>query len=80
MLNFASATWFGAIGVYVMDDLLNYFGQYAAAQRPTKLGWTLFDYPFNTYVTDKYAGLNIVTMVIASNFNYASYPDKFQIV
>ncbi|MEE8046293.1 MAG: hypothetical protein V3T49_05580, partial [Dehalococcoidia bacterium] len=80
VLNFASATYFGVIGIYVMGDLLRYFGANPAASRPQKFGWTMFDYSFEQYETDIYDWVDIVKMVISSNFNYTGYEKKFQVI
>ncbi|MEH0158414.1 phosphatidylinositol-specific phospholipase C domain-containing protein [Limibacter armeniacum] len=77
--NFASATWFG-FGVYIMGDLLNYFGANEANNRLAKFGWTLFDFPFNSYNTNIYSAMSIVSLIIDSNFGYSNYPDKFKVV
>ena len=78
--SFASATWYGVFGVYIQGDLLNYFGKDPSTARLQKFGWTLFDYPFNSYNTDTYGALNIVTIVISSNFGYAGYENRFRVV
>ncbi|MBO6523997.1 MAG: hypothetical protein JJ971_09235 [Balneolaceae bacterium] len=79
VFNFASAVHGGINGVYIMGDLLGYFGKDAAAQRPSKFGWVLFDYQFTSYSTSKYGNLNIVQMIINSNFGYNVYPDAFTV-
>lgn len=76
--NFASATKGKLFGVYIMGNLLDYFGQNEAANRPTMFGWILFDYSFNLYNTDTYSTLNIVTIIIDSNFT--SYPLRFKVI
>jgi hypothetical protein len=80
--NFASATWKGVFGVYIMGDLLNYFGANVASNRLTTFGWTLFDYSLNYYNTNTYGAMNIVQLIISSNSNprYAAYDKKFQVV
>ena len=82
VFNFASATWYAAFGVYstVLRLLLNYFGAKAATNRPAKFGWLLMNYPFNKYNTDTYGPLDVVTIIIASNFGYQGYEDEFQVV
>lgn len=77
--NFASATWYVVYGVYIMPDLLNYFGAQTAGNRLQHFGWTLFDYPFNSYNTNTYSSMNIVSLIIDSNFGYVSYPEKFKV-
>ncbi len=77
VLNFASATRFGVIGIYTMGRLLAYFGSSPRASRPQKLGWLLFDYPFEQYTTDKYGMLDIVKFIISSNHNYDGYEQEF---
>tara|TARA_R110002051_G_scaffold324773_2_gene423681 strand:+ start:69339 stop:70694 length:1356 start_codon:yes stop_codon:yes gene_type:complete len=80
VLNFASATWYGVIGVYVMGDLIGFFGQNSAPARPSKFGWTLFDYQFEQYNTDVYGWFDIVKFIISSNSQYAGYENAFVVV
>ncbi len=80
VLNFASATWYGVIGVYIMGDLLSFFGAKSAANRPAQFGWTLFDYQFEKYNTDTYGWLDIVQFIIASNRNYSGYENTFNVI
>ena len=78
--NFASATRLKLFGVQIIPDLLNYFGAKPAAQRPAHFGWLLLDYAFNQYTTDTYGALDLVTLIIASNFGYHGYDRTFRIV
>ncbi len=55
VLNFASGTWFGFFGVYVMKQLSLLLRERGASAA----GWMLFDYPFGT---------DVVATVIDSNF------------
>jgi 1-phosphatidylinositol phosphodiesterase len=55
VLNFASGTWFGCFGVYIMDRLSRLMRERGRAP----LGWILFDYPFWT---------DVVATVIDTNF------------
>lgn len=80
VLNFASATWYGVIGVYIMGDLLGYFGQNSAPNRLTKFGWAMFDYEYEKYQTDIYGSLDIVNLIISSNFNYSGFEEKFKVI
>ncbi|NEO87920.1 MAG: phosphatidylinositol-specific phospholipase C domain-containing protein [Spirulina sp. SIO3F2] len=79
--NFASATWNQIFGVYIMDELLDYFGVQPASDRLQTFGWVLFDYPFTAYHTDKYGAINIVDLIISSNFNprYRGYDETFSL-
>lgn len=81
VLNFASATWYGVFGVYIMGELLAYFGSKSAAERLPTFGWTLFDYPFNFYDTDTYGPMNVVQLIIDSNTEprYSAYSKKFKV-
>jgi GH18 family chitinase len=75
VLNFASATWYVIKGVYITDDLLKYFRKKSTQNRLTKFGWTMFDYPFTTNLiigTDN-GSVDIVGLVISSNFNYSGF-------
>lgn len=87
VLNFASATWLKFNGVYIMRNLLNYFGSLAYEDKPKHFGWTLFDYPFEQYpiLKDKMTSgteptyLSIIDLLILSNYNYTGYMDKFHV-
>lgn len=82
VLNFASATagipklW----GIYIMEDLLAYFGSEEAINRPSKFGWIMFDYGLDYYKTDIYSNVSMVTLIISSNFKYRGYEDKFCVI
>ena len=79
LLNFASATHFGVLGVYIMSNLLRYFGKMSSIQRPKYFGWTLFDYPESQYGLHPYKNINIASFIIDSNFGYKKYPQKFTV-
>jgi hypothetical protein len=55
VLNFASGTWFGVVGVNVLKQLSLLLRQ----RGPGRFGWILFDYPLGT---------DVVETVIDSNF------------
>lgn len=76
--NFASATSLKLFGVYIMPNLIQYFGQHTP--RPVKFGWTLFDYPTNLYNTTPYGFISIIQVIVSSNDGYAAYPESFQLV
>ncbi len=82
VLNFASAIkGFMNLGkVYLQDSLLTYFGSKTAIRRPSNFGWTMLNYSFWKYKTDKYGRLDIVKLIISSNFQYADYPEKFNVI
>jgi hypothetical protein len=63
VLNFASGTWFGVFGVYVMDGL----SQFLQACRPAHFGWILFDYPFGLPGRSR-SQPDVVATIIRSNF------------
>jgi hypothetical protein len=63
VLNFASGTWFGVFGVYVMDGLLPFL----RAQQPSRFGWILFDYPFGLPGRSR-SHPDVVATIIHSNF------------
>ncbi|WP_133491257.1 hypothetical protein [Alcanivorax sp. 24] len=77
--NFASATWYGIFGIYIMSGLLAAFGEKTATERWRHFGWVLFDYPFEGYRTDRYGNLDVVAMVIASNHEYREFPEIFKV-
>ncbi len=62
--------------VYIQDSILNYFG----SNRPANFGWTMLDYENWTYPTDKYGDLNLIKVIIASNFQYKEYAEKFKVL
>ena len=63
-----------------MADLLDYFGANIATSRPANFGWILFDYPFNSYNTNTYGSLDIVTLMISSNHGYEGYTETFKVI
>jgi hypothetical protein len=63
VLNFASGTWFGVFGVYVMDEL----SPFLRAQQPGRFGWILFDYPFGLPGRSR-SRPDVVATIIHSNF------------
>lgn len=77
VLDFASATWFGIMGVYVMGWMLEYFGKSSARDRPTTFGWTMFDYTFQTYLTDNHGWVDVVELIVQSNFGYPDFAEPF---
>ncbi|HSY77498.1 MAG TPA: hypothetical protein VK890_11610, partial [Bacteroidia bacterium] len=82
VLNFASAIK-GCMNlgkVYLQDSLLTYFGSNTAAARPANFGWTMLNYSFWKYKTDKYSKLDIVKLIISSNFQYTDYPEKYRLI
>lgn len=79
VLNFASGLKQIIISVYIMDRVLEYFGNKNAIDRPTQLGWMLFDYIFTSYSTNTYGDINVLQLIISSNFGYAGYEKKFML-
>lgn len=77
LFNFASAVKKGVFGVYIMGNIISEFGKKPAPLRPAKFGWILFDYEFEKYQTDIYGSVDVVSLVIASNFNYAGFENQF---
>ncbi|GAA4299627.1 hypothetical protein [Compostibacter hankyongensis] len=78
--NFASATWYLAFKIDINDRVINYFGKTSADKRIRTFGWGLFNYGLTSYNTDKYGALNVVSIIIDSNFGYPNYPNKFKII
>jgi hypothetical protein len=62
--------------VYIQDSVLSYLN----CNRNANFGWTMLDYENWTYPTDKYGNLNLIKVIISSNFQYADYPEKFKIL
>lgn len=80
VITFASGTRFDVMGVYIMDRLLNSLGEKVSTERPKKMGWVMFDYPFNEYYCKQYHNyLNVTTFIINSNFTTKGYYDKFNV-
>ncbi|HTB05354.1 MAG TPA: phosphatidylinositol-specific phospholipase C domain-containing protein [Bacteroidia bacterium] len=82
VLNFASGRqgFLNLNKVYIQDKLLAYFGSMDVANRPAKLGWILFDYDNWQFKTDIYGNVDIVKVIISSNFGYNKYPAKFKVL
>lgn len=78
LLNFASATWYGVYGVYIMGRLLDSFGKNRL--RPVYFGWIMLDYPTDKYDTDRYSHISIVDIIIDSNVHYRKYADQFRVI
>lgn len=79
LLNYASAVQVGLLGVYIMPSLLQYFGNNQSSDRPARLGWSLFDYVSTTYPTNEYGQMNVIDMIISSNFSYKGYEKPFTV-
>ncbi len=70
-------------GVYIMKDIIDYFGaELPLYGRPFLSPWMFFDYPFMAYQTNNYGFMNVVEAVI--DLNYAvfhhSYSKKYKCV
>lgn len=65
LLNFASGTKPVLMGVYIQGDVLNYID----TDRPTAMGWSLFDYEDETAKTS-IGEIDCVEYIISSNFGY----------
>ena len=81
LLNYTTARrgFFYLYKVYIQDSVLNYLGNTDAPTRPTNLGWLMLDYDSWTYPTDTYGDINLLKVIISSNFGYADYPKKFKV-
>ena len=77
--NFASGVQKVLMGVYIMNLVLQYFGSKQLAVRPKLLGWMLFDYISTNYNTDTYGSINVIELIISSNFNYDGYQKTFEV-
>ncbi|MGP8214614.1 MAG: phosphatidylinositol-specific phospholipase C domain-containing protein [Bacteroidia bacterium] len=82
VLNFASAIdgFMNLSKVYLQGKMLSYFGSMDGATRPANLGWIMLNYGFWKFKTDKYNDLDIVKLIISSNFQYKEYPEKFELL
>lgn len=79
ILNFASGVQKLLVGVYILDRVLQYFGSDDASSRPTLIGWSFFDYITSNYSTSTYGNINVLQMIISSNFSYSDYPDEYTV-
>ncbi|MBF2715654.1 hypothetical protein [Agrobacterium vitis] len=78
LLNYASATYFGVTGIYIMQDVLNFLGDATLAPDNMRLGWSLFDYEETAYPLSTGGRANVVQLFIASNAHYWNYPRPFR--
>lgn len=80
VLSFASAVkGLKLLGVYVNGRLLAKFGALNTANRPTKFGWVLCDFPFQVHSTDTFGPMHIAFLIIASNFEYDLCKETFTV-
>lgn len=80
VLNYASATWYFLKGVYILDSVMNWFGKKGVTERPKNIGWILMDYEDRPFVmTPGKENVTMVDLIIASNFNYIDFEDKFSV-
>jgi len=79
LLNYASATYFGVTGIYIMQDVLSFLGDATLSPDGMRLGWSLFDYEETTYPLSTGGRANVVQLFIASNAHYWNYPRPFQV-
>lgn len=79
-LNYASACVLGAAGVYCHRHLLDWLGGETVGLRPKKLGWVFMDYESDCYYTDEYANVDLPGIIIASNFQYGGYTQRFKVI
>lgn len=80
--SFASATWGikDLWGIYIINKIISYLGQEDSTTRPDKLGWILFDYPFNSFRnTAGYNPMTVVDLIISSNFGYTGFNHSFEL-
>jgi len=78
--NVASAGRAGTSGVAIVARLLAYLGARPAPRRPARLGWALFDYETARCQTNRYGLLDVVQLIIASNFGYRGYEAAFRVI
>ncbi|HLJ65482.1 MAG TPA: hypothetical protein VKT70_15320 [Stellaceae bacterium] len=77
--NFASATLYKVMKVYIMGFIAEFLGQSSKNARVQQLGWSLFDYEFTQYQSSPYGSLNVVDLFIASNFGWVGYENSFTV-
>ncbi len=79
LLNYASATTPILTGVYIMPLFLQFIGNSHASERPLRLGWSMFDYVSTTYSTNEYGQMDVIDIIISSNFQYSEYEKPFKV-
>ena len=79
LINFASAIHSGNMGVYIQENVIEYLGKYNSTNRVKTLGWSFFDQPQWETAISEYRQINVIKLIIDSNFGYSSYPNIFQI-
>ena len=79
-LNYASACVLGAAGVYCHRHLIDWLGGETVGRRPKKLGWVFMDYESDCYYTDEYANVDLPGLIIASNFQYEGFTQRFKVI
>lgn len=77
VLNFASATYLKLTKIMINGKVISYFGREPANKRKTRLGWSLFDFVSTTYPTLPYGDLDVIDLLISSNFSWSKYPQPF---
>ena len=77
--NYASACRFKIFGLYIGQEMLDFFGL-KKSKRLTHFGWVLMDYEDSTYPTDFYGMMDIPSIIIASNFDYAGCSEPFNLI
>lgn len=77
LLNYASGTFLWVVGVEVNRTLIEAIGH--KTLRPTRWGWSLFDYEDQTKTTNTYGKLTVIDLVIAANHGYSKYPDGYKV-
>jgi len=79
LLNYASAVVDFALVVDIKPGVLDKLGGSVASSRPTRLGWSLFDFENTPYPTDTYGMMTVVQIIVASNSGYDPYSGTFQV-
>ncbi len=85
VLNFASATaTCGITGIYVMDAIINYIGDPLSfncipTDQRHRIGWILLDYEDTVYTSPTYGQMDVVAVIIDSNFGLNRYPQPFSV-
>lgn len=79
-LNYASACVLGAAGVYCHRHLIDWLGSETVGRRPKKLGWVFMDYESDCRYTNEYANVDLPGLIIASNFQYEGFTQRFKVI
>jgi hypothetical protein len=85
LINFASAYYKYIFDKFrfdlnIKDFFIDYLGSTIFPERPTKLGWCLFDFVTTSYQLNTGGFINCIQLIVDSNFGYKNYNYYFQVI